>query len=442
MPRFCEGEKVLVFLREAERAPPARWRAGLPLQAEQALPLQVGVYEVSGLAQGKYGIFVDETGEKMVRNNFSNLCIQDVDGVKMVDEEMLLGKPLSEFVSEIKQVLGKGGLSLWHRMIDVFEKFDCASVAHAYEFIYSGGGNYLRWAPGDMPISYKISNWWLPDAVEPVGAVYAAFKTWEDVAGSSVAFNYQGTTSDTLAADEDGVNMIGWTAEGFIAGIEVPGTYGVMYWGWYDTETMYFDEVDIALNIYYQWTTTGGANKVDIQGVVTHEVGHMLGLDHTDWEVDLYYDTWGGYGYSPTEFTALYPERCECTMTSGPTFLYSHIIDELVMLRTLEADDIAGISVLYPPGYGSGGGGAGGGCFVVTAAYGTPFAKEVKILSRFRDELLLKNRPGELFVKTYYKVSPRIAKSIKNTPWLRRIVRLHLKPVVFIANLLVSDDIN
>ncbi len=86
MPRFREGEEVLVFLREAKRA----------------LLLQDGVYNVSGLAQGKYKIFADESGEKMIRNSFSNLCIQDEDGVRLLSEKTLPAKPLSEFVLEIK----------------------------------------------------------------------------------------------------------------------------------------------------------------------------------------------------------------------------------------------------------------------------------------------------------------------------------------------------
>ena len=99
MPRFHQGEEVLVFLRKAKQT--------LPLQAEQALPLQEGpeIYEVSGLAQGKYTVFVDESGKEIIRNSFSNLCVQDANGMRITNEKLLPGKPLSEFVSEIEKIL-------------------------------------------------------------------------------------------------------------------------------------------------------------------------------------------------------------------------------------------------------------------------------------------------------------------------------------------------
>ena len=134
--------------------------------------------------------------------------------------------------------------------------FVYTGAAHTYEFLVSGEGDYLRWSPDDIPIDYEVSNWWLPpDAVEPVGAVYLGYKAWEDVAGASVSFNYQGTTTDVLPEGQDNVNMIAWNAEAFVAGWETYA-FGVTYYGWYDAATLRFDEVDIALNIYYPWTFT------------------------------------------------------------------------------------------------------------------------------------------------------------------------------------------
>jgi hypothetical protein len=52
------------------------------------------------------------------------------------------------------------------------------------------------------------------------------------------------------------------------------------------------------------------------------------------------------------------------------------------------------------------------GCFIATAAYGTPYALELQILRRFRNEHLMKNAFGRLFVNVYYQVSPTIASFI------------------------------
>jgi len=77
----------------------------------------------------------------------------------------------------------------------------------------------------------------------------------------------------------------------------------------------------------------------------------------------------------------------------------------------------------------------GGGCFIATATFGTPMAHEVNILRRLRDEFLLQNRIGEMFVRAYYTLSPPIARTIEKSEMLRRVVRIILTPIVKLFNL-------
>jgi hypothetical protein len=64
-------------------------------------------------------------------------------------------------------------------------------------------------------------------------------------------------------------------------------------------------------------------------------------------------------------------------------------------------------------------------CFVATACAGYD-SWEVQTLSYWRNEVLLRSDPGRLFVKAYYRFSPRPAEYIGHRPILRRIVRYGL----------------
>jgi hypothetical protein len=85
----------------------------------------------------------------------------------------------------------------------------------------------------------------------------------------------------------------------------------------YDNGTGEIFDADIELNHAFNEFTTGDGYVVyDLQSVLTHEIGHLIGLDHAS---DL-----------------------AATMTPG---YQQGTID----LRTIEADDIAGVCAVYPP---------------------------------------------------------------------------------------------
>jgi hypothetical protein len=78
------------------------------------------------------------------------------------------------------------------------------------------------------------------------------------------------------------------------------------------------------------------------------------------------------------------------------------------------------------------------GCFIATAAYGTPMAEEIQALREFRDECLLTNPLGQAVVSVYYRVSPPIAGFIAEYPRLKSIVRAGLGPAVAAGAMTVS----
>ena len=74
-----------------------------------------------------------------------------------------------------------------------------------------------------------------------------------------------------------------------------------------------------------------------------------------------------------------------------------------------------------------------GGCFIATAAYGSPMILQVNILRKFRDQILLNNKVGNAFVDFYYTYSPPIANFIASHDSLRTIVRYSLLPIVVVS---------
>jgi len=74
------------------------------------------------------------------------------------------------------------------------------------------------------------------------------------------------------------------------------------------------------------------------------------------------------------------------------------------------------------------------GCFIATAAYGSPTAEEIDILREFRDGVLLESAAGSQFVALYYRLSPPVADFISGNSFLRTLVReLLVDPAVWVV---------
>lgn len=77
-------------------------------------------------------------------------------------------------------------------------------------------------------------------------------------------------------------------------------------------------------------------------------------------------------------------------------------------------------------------------CFIATAVYGSPDAIEVIILKTFRDSCLEKSRLGSWLNKTYYSISPKVARLLDKSLLLRKFTRIIvISPVAKIVNLIL-----
>jgi hypothetical protein len=70
------------------------------------------------------------------------------------------------------------------------------------------------------------------------------------------------------------------------------------------------------------------------------------------------------------------------------------------------------------------------GCFIATAAYGSPLADELGPLRALRDRHLLTNPLGRVFVGVYYAMSPRVAHVISRDERMRSAARRLVAPIV------------
>lgn len=73
-----------------------------------------------------------------------------------------------------------------------------------------------------------------------------------------------------------------------------------------------------------------------------------------------------------------------------------------------------------------------GGCFIATAAFGSPMASQVQLLRMLRDRILLPAGAGRAFVKWYYGWSPRAAAWLRGHSLSRKVTRTALWiPIAF-----------
>jgi len=159
-------------------------------------------------------------------------------------------------------------------------------------------------------------------------AVGRAFAQWQAVPTSAIAYQFAGLTAG-LPGEEDGLSTLGFRNRPELDRVLASTNFLV------DISSGALLESDIFFNSSFSWSTApaGEVGRFDLESIALHEIGHLSGLGHSALgETEL--REGGGRRVLGAE-AVMFPIAFGAGTIAG---------------RTLKADDIAGISDLYPDG--------------------------------------------------------------------------------------------
>lgn len=207
----------------------------------------------------------------------------------------------------------------------------CGTGLQAYlklGFVLNGRLVGLSWT---MPVQYRVTNRNITGVTSQQlqTTVDRSFTEWGRPANVALSSQFLGFTNIDPGIDpeiEDGLTVIGFRSRP-----DMDRTLGATSFE-FNAVTGAFIGADIFINSIFEWSvaTGGDSTKFDLESVMTHEVGHLLGLGHS--AIGETEPVSGGGRRVLGKRAVMFP------IAYGRGSIQD---------RTLEADDIAGITDIY-----------------------------------------------------------------------------------------------
>lgn len=202
-------------------------------------------------------------------------------------------------------------------------------AAEAFTVSYSGESvpANLRWRSAVVQVAVSASlrneSSNIKSDSDVSGAVTRSIQTWKQVADIDIQLTESAKVNVSPAGAGDGVSLItvAQTPENLLLFAKDPGLVSALTRVFFNKRGQ-ITEADIVLNPYQQFSTDGTLGTFDLESVLTHEFGHLLGLEHSALLGSAMHENYGRNGvYGLQNFSS----------------------------RALAAEDIAAIRTLYGP---------------------------------------------------------------------------------------------
>lgn len=212
-------------------------------------------------------------------------------------------------------------MSLARTALALFALLGIATGVTAHvRLIHPSNGNPLRWA-APAAISITVNAAGSDDITDGshLTACQLSFRAWNDAVGTTATLveNTSGTSRARTDWEADDLHMLIFD-EDDSSGYFPNGTGIVALTPVWFASNGVISDADVLFNgADFSFTTSGESNRFDVQDVATHELGHLLGLDHSGW---------------------------------GGATMYPYVDPAVILHRSISADDERGLRDAYPSG--------------------------------------------------------------------------------------------